>query len=140
MICKICGKEVLHLSPYQRARGLCDSCIVDIKEKEKKTFTWYTKHFLKIEKSSGKYIIPGEDFTQDKYGLQKIFINGISDIVELEFYFGRSFIHRPTLKFSLKNVENYKEVFLNLIRASNKKEITISGRCYEVKEIYEKIK
>ena len=138
--CIKCGKELENPSQYERIRELCEICVQLIKEKEKKVFGWFIYKFLKIQKDQGKFIIPGEEYTQDKYGLQRIFINKITNEVLLEFYFGNSMIHRPKLRIPLEKVEEYKEELLDMIRVSNLSNYTRDGRQNKVMDIYETLK
>lgn len=138
--CVVCGKIVYPVCPSEQARNACMDCIIEKKEQERKTYGWFVYRFLNIHKKFGKFIIPNEEFTEDKYGLQQIFVNHITNTIALIFYFGRSMCHRPRLEVPLNSVEKFRNEFLNMIKGANKINYSCDGRQRIVEEIYEKIK
>ena len=137
--CKICGEEVFSPNPDENNRKVCAECLPALRDKEKRTYGWFVYHFLKIKKENGKFIIPSEEYTDDKYGLQSIFIDRILNEVSLRFYFGRSFVHRPDLKIPFSIAKNNREWILEMVRGANKVGYTRDGRQNIVERTFEKL-
>ena len=119
IICIICKKE--HI--FGEKEKICYECKEMIKTKNRKTYGWLFYHFLNLEKKYGKIVIKGDTdesrIATSKYGLQRIYVNTYDNKVTFEFYFGRSFCHRPLVWIPLNKIKENKEVILNLINEAN---------------------
>lgn len=117
--CKKCGNYLI--SPIEYSRSYCNNCLIEINEKERKTYGWIFYHLLNLEKKYGKIIIKGDtEAKQNKYGLQRIYVNIIINKVTFSFYFGRSYIHRPDITIDLSLIQEHKEFLINIINYSSK--------------------
>lgn len=126
LYCVLCNKEVPKYWDeyrYESNRSLCDDCLIKNRDKEKKTYGWLVYHLLGLEKRYGRFIIKNKKTTKNKYGLQQIFVNCIRNTVTFTFYYGRSFIHRPSYIIPLKNIEKNKDLILNAIEKNTQTDI-----------------
>lgn len=119
-VCMICHNHTFETYKNYSDRQMCLDCQEKLKEKEKKTWGWFVYHFLGLKKACGKFAFKSDNPTS-KYGLQRISVDRVLNEITLEFYFGRSFIHRPLIKIPLPFIERNEDVLRALITTANHK-------------------
>lgn len=106
-------------------------------ELEKKTYGWLVYHLLCLEKKEGKFVLKNEDYRENKYGLQQIYLK--NNKVTFVFYFGRSMCHRPQFTCSLEDVKNNTSIIKEAIRWAENKEYISDVRQFEITKILKQI-